>query len=134
MYNRLILFVNKHYILSEAQNAFRGIKSTGTTSQAFIKTIQEAMDQCIQVVGTFLELTKAYDFLNHNTLLDKLDSYGIRDNMNLWFKSFLFNRSKFVGKTAVEHRNMIEILTQEKSAWFATRLHFRASFVFIIYK
>jgi hypothetical protein len=93
MYNRLTSFVNKHNILSEAQNAFREMKSTGTTSQAFIKTTQEVMDHCIHVVGIFLELTKSYDVLNHNTLLDKSDSYGIRGNMNLWFKSFLFNRS-----------------------------------------
>jgi len=48
------------------------MKSRGTAGQAFIKTTQEAMDQCIHVVGTFLELTKAYDVLNHNILLDKL--------------------------------------------------------------
>jgi len=53
--------------------------------------------------------------------------------MNLWLKC-LFNSSQFVENPPVEHRNMIEILTQENSAWFATRLHFRASFVFIIYK
>jgi hypothetical protein len=72
------------------------MKSTGTASQAFIKTTQEVMDQCIHVGGIFLELTKSYDVLNHNTLLDKLDLYGIRGNMNLWFKSFLLNRSQFV--------------------------------------
>jgi hypothetical protein len=53
MYNSLISFVNKHNILSEAQNAFREITSTGTPTQAFIKTTQEATDQCIHVVGTF---------------------------------------------------------------------------------
>ena len=57
MYNRLISYVNKHNILSEAQYAFREIKSTRKASQAFIKTTQEAMDQCTHVVGTFLELT-----------------------------------------------------------------------------
>jgi hypothetical protein len=82
MYNRLTSFVNKH-ILSEAPNAFREMKSTGTASQAFIKTTQEVKDQCIHVVGIFFELTKSYDVLNHNILRDKLDSYGIRGNINL---------------------------------------------------
>jgi len=54
--------------------------------------------------------------------------------MNMWLKSFLFNSSQFVENPPVEHRNMIEILTQENSTWFGTRLHFRASFVVIIYK
>jgi hypothetical protein len=69
------------------------MKSTGTASQAFIKTTQEAIGQCTRVIGTFPELTKAYDVLNHNTFFDKLNSHGIRGNMNLWFKSFLFNLS-----------------------------------------
>jgi len=51
--------------------------------------------------------------------------------MNLWLKSFLFNSSQFVEKPPVEHRNVTEILTQENSAWFATRLHFRASFILL---
>ena len=54
------------------------------------------MDQCLYVVGIFLDLTKACDVLDHNTLLEKLNSYGIRDNMNLWFKSYASNRSQFV--------------------------------------
>jgi hypothetical protein len=36
------------------------------------------MDQRLHVVGIFLDITKAYDVLDHNTLLDKLNSYGIR--------------------------------------------------------
>lgn len=50
MYCRLISFVNKHNILLEVQNEFRKMKSTETTSQTFIETIQQATDQCLQVV------------------------------------------------------------------------------------
>ena len=124
MYNRLISFVNKHNILSKAQNGFREMKSRGTASQASIKTTQEVMDQ---VVGIFVELTQAYDVLNHNILLDKLNSYGVRGNMNLWFKCFLFNCLQFVGKTPRGTQKyytvQTDILSQENSAWFATRPH-----------
>jgi hypothetical protein len=37
----------------------------------------------------FFHLTKAYDALNHRVLLDKLYSYGVRGNINSWFKSYL---------------------------------------------
>ena len=40
------------------------------------------MDQCLHVVGKLFDLTNAYDVHNHNTLLAKLNSYGIRENMN----------------------------------------------------
>ena len=92
MYCRLISFVNKHNILLEVQNEFRKMKSTETTSQTFIESIQEAMDQHLHAGGIILDLTKAYDILNRNTLLDKLDSYSIRGNMNLWFEFYLSKR------------------------------------------
>jgi hypothetical protein len=57
VYNRLISFVNKHNILSKAQNGFREMKSRGTASQASIKTTQEVMDQVKHVVGIVVELT-----------------------------------------------------------------------------
>jgi len=71
------------------------MKSTDTTSQTFIAGIQKAMELHLHVVGIFLDLTKAYDILNHNTMLDKLNTYGIICNMNLWFRSYLSNRSLF---------------------------------------
>jgi len=36
-----------------------------------------------------LDLTEAYNVLNHNILFDKLDPYGIRGNIKLWLKSYL---------------------------------------------
>jgi hypothetical protein len=54
-----------------------------------------------QVVGLFLDLTKAYDVLNHQILLDKLDIYGIRGLANEWFCSYLSNRTQFVEITHV---------------------------------
>jgi len=59
------------------------MKSTETASQTFIASIQEVRDKCLCTVGTFLDLTKVYDILKHNTLLDKLNLCGIRGNMNL---------------------------------------------------
>jgi len=42
--------------------------------------------------GNFLDLTKGYDVLNHNVLLSKLNSYGIRGVANLWVESYLSHR------------------------------------------
>jgi len=43
----------------------------------------------------FIDLTKAYDVLNHKLLLEKL-SYGIRGCTDWWFRSYLTNRRKFI--------------------------------------
>jgi retron-type reverse transcriptase len=76
-------FVIKNSILTEAQNGFRQKKSTETAIQSFIESIQEAIDRNIHAIGIFCDLTKAYDVINHDILLDKLNSSGIRGKTNL---------------------------------------------------
>jgi hypothetical protein len=46
-----------------------------------------ALDNGLQAIGIFFHLIKAYDVLNQKVLLDKLHSYGVRGNINSWFKS-----------------------------------------------
>ena len=45
--------------------------------------------------GTFINLQKAFNTVNHDILLYKLDCYGIRGLSNKWFQSFLSERSQY---------------------------------------
>ena len=47
-------------------------------------------EECASV---FLDLSKAFDTLNHGILLKKLNNYGIRGIANTWFENYLKNRS-----------------------------------------
>jgi hypothetical protein len=96
MYNRLISFITKNNILMEAQNGFREKKSTETALHSFLESIQEATDKGIHVIGIFFYLKKAYDVINHDILIDKINSYGIRGKSNLWIKSHLVLRKQYV--------------------------------------
>ena len=44
----------------------------------------------------FIDLKKAFDTVDHNILLNKMDHYGIRNAANLWFKNYLNEREQFV--------------------------------------
>jgi hypothetical protein len=96
MHNRLLSFLKRHNILTCEQHGFRESKSTETASHLFIQSVQEALDSHLHAVCIFLDLSKVYDIINHNRLLDKLDSYGIRGCVNKWFHSYLTNRTQFV--------------------------------------
>lgn len=78
------------------QYGFVDNKSTENASHSFIRSAQEAWDRHLHVLSIFLDLSKTYNVINHNKLLPKLDSYGVRGSSNMWFKSYLPNRTQFV--------------------------------------
>jgi hypothetical protein len=78
-----------------------------TAVQSFVEIIQEALDKGIQVSGIFIDLTKAYDTLNHKVLLEKLSSYGIWGIADLWFMSYLTNRRQCIGINQSDSSNVM---------------------------
>jgi len=61
-------------------------------SFSFINNILEALNNKMWVGGIFCDLTKAFDYVNHNILLSKLEFYGITDKANNLIKSYLNDR------------------------------------------
>ena len=96
MYKRLISFIEKNNILYEKQFGFRSNHSTIHATILIIDKIEKAIEEGCYSCGIFLDLSKAFDTVNHNILLNKLSHYGIRGTANDWFKSYLSNRKQMV--------------------------------------
>ena len=60
------------------------------------KSIRSALDNKKVAGGVFVDLQKAFDTVNHEILIYKLNHYGIRGTVNDWFSSYLSNRSQYV--------------------------------------
>ena len=92
MYKQLQDHLEKYSILAQEQFGFR---SNSTTNKAIYKLTNEilnALNNKLIVGGIFFDLEKAFDCLNHDTLLAKLQFYGINGKSLSWFRSYLNNR------------------------------------------
>ena len=96
IYNRLLDFVTRNNIFSPHQYGFRPNRSTHMAINDLYCKITSDLDNKHHCLGIFLDLSKAFDTLNHDILIDKLNSYGIRGIANCWIKNYLSNRKQYV--------------------------------------
>ena len=87
------LEVNK--ILFEYQYGFRKLYSTTLALIEFTDSIIKFLDEGQYCMSIFVDLTKAFDTVDHEILLDKLDRYGIRGHANDFFRSYLSDRQQY---------------------------------------
>lgn len=96
MLDRLFSYLKKYNILCDEQHGFTPGKSTTTAIQALITDIVNCMEVGECPVGIFCDLSRAFDCVQHDTLLERMYLCGIRGVVLEWFSSFLSNRTQFV--------------------------------------
>jgi hypothetical protein len=79
-------------ILSDRQFGFREGRSTESALHTVVSDIYESLDRSHFGLGIFLDLSKAFDSLDRDILLIKLEAYGVRGNELSWFASYLSQR------------------------------------------
>ena len=102
MYKRLYTFLNKNNIIYNLQFGFRQQYSTSHALINITENIRKALDDGNIACGVFVDLQKAFDTVDHQILLAKLNHYGIRGVSNDWFKSYLPNRNHYVSINGYE--------------------------------
>ena len=86
MYKRLYRFLEVHNLFYSLQFGFQ--------ENRFIDHALISITESIR--NTLIDLQKAFDSVNHQILLSKLEHYGIRGCVLDWFKSYLSQRKQYV--------------------------------------
>ena len=95
MYSRLLDFIKKHNNLSPNQFGFQKSKSTELAVNSIVNNIINSFEVKESAYCIFLDFAKAFDTVNHEILINKLEYYGIRGSPLKWFKSYLSGRQQF---------------------------------------
>ena len=87
VYNRITKILNDNNLIYPPQFGFQHNYSTNRALINLIEDIRRNLDEGKVGCGIFVDLQNAFDTVDDNILLAKLDHYGIRGVANDWFKS-----------------------------------------------
>ena len=97
VFDQIVRFLTVNNILNNAQHGFRKNRNTQSAILRFIEKLYTSLDENKKCIGLFMDLSKAFDLVNHDLLKEKLRSYGLRGKVYDWLNSYLYNRKQIVG-------------------------------------
>ena len=109
MYNRLPKYLSENSILYKKQLGFQTYHSTEHATLLLVNQLYQSFDESKFTLGIFIDLSKAFDTVDHKILTKKLELYGIKDCSLRWFESYLSNRKQFI--TYDDKQTNIEAVT-----------------------
>ena len=110
IYTQLSLYFESNKLFSDSQYGFRPNRSTEQATLELTDRIISAMDNNDVPIGIFLDLSKAFDTIDHAILLSKLEHYGVDGIPLQLVKNYLTNRKQYVKLNEV-NSNLLPINT-----------------------
>uniref|UniRef100_A0A8C9U3F4 Reverse transcriptase domain-containing protein n=1 Tax=Scleropages formosus TaxID=113540 RepID=A0A8C9U3F4_SCLFO len=86
-------FLTRNHLLDGYQSGFKFGHSTETALLAVSDALQAARATSLSLVLILLDLSAAFDIVNHRILLSSLNQLGIKGAALRWFESYLSDRS-----------------------------------------
>ena len=108
MYHRMYKFFSDNNLIYLLQFGFRQKYSTVHALISLTENIRKNLDEGNIGCGIFVDLQKAFDTVEHDILLSKLEHYVICGLANEWFKAYLSNKKQYVSINGYDS-NLVEV-------------------------
>jgi len=96
IYNQLYAFCQNENLFYSSQYGFRTKHSTELAALEIVDRLVNKMDNQETPINIYLDLSKAFDTIDHKILKNKLEYYGIKETSLNLFDSYLTNRKQYV--------------------------------------
>ena len=107
--SRLLEYFNENNVLCKHQFGFRSGHDTSDAILEFLNHCYSSLDCRKHLLAIYIDLSRAFDTLDHCFLLGKLDHIGVRGSVLEWVRSYLTGRQQFV--TVGDSSSPLEPLT-----------------------
>ena len=96
MYSRLYKYLTENNLLYCKQFGFQKEHSPEHAILQLVEQINQSFEKNEFTLGMFVDLSKAFDTVDHQILLKKLEYYGIARNNLRWFENYLKDQKQFI--------------------------------------
>jgi hypothetical protein len=102
LYSRIYSFLTAMNVIYDKQFGFRKNHSTSHAVNYSVNKLLTEIEEKRHTIGIFIDLSKAFDTIDHCKLLIKLEHYGIRGSCHALLTSYLANRTQYTNFQQVE--------------------------------
>ena len=95
--NRVNSHMERHDLYPDQQHGYREHRSCTTAVLSMQDSILRDLENNIDSVVVFCDLSSAFDTLLHKNILGKLQVYGFTESSVKWYESYLSHRAQYVG-------------------------------------
>ena len=96
MYKRLYNHLLQNHILDLEQFRFQKGHSIEPAIIQLTDQINSSFEKNHITLGVFIDLSNAFDTVDHHILVSKLENYGVNGNNLRWFQSYIKNRKQYL--------------------------------------
>ena len=93
---QLIAYLENNDLLHPSHHGFRSKHNTSTALLQMVDVWLEALEDDEVSAVVMLDMSAAFDVVDHRILLDKLEQFGLDAPSKLWFESYLTGRTQQV--------------------------------------